>query len=66
MIDLLKVNDLDVQFPTRHGTTYAVKDVSLTLKPGEVLGDDGRQVIAEASSVGKTEVVWVSSRGLRL
>ena len=38
MIDLLKVNDLDVQFPTRHGTTYAVKDVSLTLKPGEVLG----------------------------
>ena len=38
MTNLLTINNLEVQFPTRHGTTYAVQDVGLELKAGEVLG----------------------------
>ncbi|MGY9012837.1 MAG: ATP-binding cassette domain-containing protein, partial [Rhodobacterales bacterium] len=38
MTNLLTINKLDVQFPTRHGTTYAVQDVNLELQAGEVLG----------------------------
>ena len=38
MSSLLQINRLDVSFPTRRGTTYAVRDVSLSLEPGEVLG----------------------------
>ncbi len=38
MTELLKVTDLDVEFPTRRGTVKAAQGVSLTLKKGEVLG----------------------------
>jgi peptide/nickel transport system ATP-binding protein len=38
MTNLLTIKNLDVQFPTRRGTAYAVQDVSLGLKAGEVLG----------------------------
>lgn len=38
MNQLLEITNLDVSFPTRRGTTYAVRDVSLHVKPGEVLG----------------------------
>ena len=35
---LLTVEQLRVEFPTRHGTLVAVDGVSLTIAPGEVLG----------------------------
>ena len=38
MSELLEIVGLDVSFPSQHGTTYAVRDVSINLKPGEVLG----------------------------
>ena len=38
MNELLEIVGLDVSFPSQHGTTYAVRDVSINLKPGEVLG----------------------------
>ena len=38
MTDLLKITDLDVEFPTRRGVIKAARGVSLTVAPGEVLG----------------------------
>ena len=38
MNELLEIVGLDVSFPSQRGTTYAVRDVSINLKPGEVLG----------------------------
>ena len=38
MSELLEINDLYVEFPTRRGTVKAARGVSLTVKPGEVLG----------------------------
>ena len=35
---LLEVDQLRVEFPTRHGTLTAVDDVSLKIEEGEVLG----------------------------
>ena len=35
---LLTVEDLRVEFPTRHGTLRAVHGISFTIAPGEVLG----------------------------
>ena len=35
---ILKIENLDVQFPIHIGTVRAVEDVSLTLKKGEVMG----------------------------
>ena len=36
--DLLRIDGLDVEFPTRRGTVKAARGVSLTVSPGEVLG----------------------------
>ncbi len=47
---LLQVNHLQVAYPSRHGTFRAVKDVSLTLQRGEILG-----VVGE-SGAGKSTV----------
>ena len=47
---LLDIKGLDVRFPTRRGTIYAVRDVSLSLKPGEILGLVGE------SGAGKSTV----------
>lgn len=47
---LLSVNHLQVAYPSRHGTFRAVKDLSLTLDRGEVLG-----VVGE-SGAGKSTV----------
>lgn len=47
---LLKVNNLQVAFPSRHGTFRAVRDVSLSLHRGEILG-----VVGE-SGAGKSTV----------
>ncbi len=38
MTELLKITDLDVEFPTRRGTVRAARGVNLTVSPGEVLG----------------------------
>ena len=35
---LLEINNLRVEFPTRHGTLVAIDDLSLHIDPGEVLG----------------------------
>ncbi len=35
---LLEINNLRVEFPTRHGTLVAINDLSLHIDPGEVLG----------------------------
>lgn len=50
MSELLEIMGLDVSFPSQQGTTYAVRNVSITLKPGEVLG-----VVGE-SGAGKSTV----------
>src|SRR5690625_599267 len=38
MDNLLTVNHLHVEFPTRHGVLHALSDVSFAIRPGEVLG----------------------------
>ena len=38
MSQILNISGLDVSFPSYFGSTYAVRDVSIVLKPGEVLG----------------------------
>ena len=50
MNELLEIVGLDVSFPSQHGTTCAVRDVSINLKPGEVLG-----VVGE-SGAGKSTI----------
>ncbi len=35
---LLRVHDLSVDIPTRHGVLHALKNVSLHIEPGEILG----------------------------
>ncbi len=47
---LLQVNHLQVAYPSRHGIFHAVKDLSLTLNRGEILG-----VVGE-SGAGKSTV----------
>jgi len=47
---LLDIFGLDVSFPSQHGITYAVQDVSITIEPGEVLG------IVGESGAGKSTV----------
>lgn len=43
-------------FPNRGNTKKIRAETAFPLKPAEVLGDDGRKIIAEKESVGKTEV----------
>ena len=50
MNELLEIVGLDVSFPSQQGTTYAVRDVSIDVKPGEVLG-----VVGE-SGAGKSTI----------
>ena len=50
MNELLEIIGLDVSFPSQQGTTYAVRDVSINVKPGEVLG-----VVGE-SGAGKSTI----------
>lgn len=50
---LLSVQGLDVRFPTHEGTVHASRDVSFSMKPGEVLGlvgetGSGKSVIGQA------------------
>jgi len=50
MNELLEIVGLDVSFPSQRGITYAVRDVSINVKPGEVLG-----VVGE-SGAGKSTI----------
>ncbi len=52
MSELLKVKNLSVQFPTDKGTVYAVKDFSLNLNPGEIMG-----IVGESGS-GKSTAAY--------
>ena len=47
---LLEINGLDVSFSSGQETIYAVRDVSITLNPGEVLG------IVGESGAGKSTI----------
>src|SRR5450631_3688679 len=37
-MSLLQVNNLIVEFPSRHGTLRAIDDISFEIAPGEILG----------------------------
>ena len=50
MSQLLNISGLDVSFPSYFGSTYAVRDVSIVLNPGEVLG------IVGESGAGKSTI----------
>ena len=50
MTELLSIEDLAVEFPSRHGTVTAVEGVSLTIGAGEILG-----VVGE-SGAGKSTI----------
>ncbi len=50
MTDLLDIKKMSVSFQTEYETTYAVRDVSITLRPGEVLG------IVGESGAGKSTI----------
>ena len=50
MNQILDIKSLDVRFPSQYGTIYAVKDVSISLKPGEILG------IVGESGAGKSTI----------
>jgi len=49
-MNLLDINNLEIEFPSRRGTVKAVKDVTLTVRRGEVLG-----VVGE-SGAGKSTI----------
>lgn len=49
-MSLLNIEGMRVEFPDRHGVFTAVKDVSLTVEPGEILG-----VVGE-SGAGKSTI----------
>ena len=38
MNKILDIKNLDVSFPSQYGTIHAVKDINISLKPGEILG----------------------------
>ena len=61
MNELLEIVGLDVSFPSQHGTTYAVRDVSINLKPGEVLG-----IIESRVSQIRTKIILKLRAKLRL
>lgn len=49
-MSLLNIENLKIEFPSRHGTVIAVDDVTLEVQPGEVLG-----VVGE-SGAGKSTI----------
>lgn len=59
---LLEIRNLDVEFPTRSGTVKAARDVSLTVKPGEVLGLVGESG-AGKSTIGNAIVGLLEKPG---
>ncbi|MEH6494360.1 MAG: ABC transporter ATP-binding protein [Pseudomonas marincola] len=61
-MDLLNINDLEIEFPSRHGTVKAVKGVSLTVQPGEVLGVVGESG-AGKSTIGNAVIGLLEAPG---
>lgn len=59
---LLEVNDLRIEFPSRHGIHVAVKGVSFTVAKGEVLGLVGESG-AGKSTVGNAIIDLLSAPG---
>ncbi|WP_341232732.1 ABC transporter ATP-binding protein [uncultured Sulfitobacter sp.] len=62
MTELLKISGLDVDFHTRRGTVHAARGVSLTVRPGEVLGLVGESG-AGKSTIGNAIVDLLESPG---
>jgi peptide/nickel transport system ATP-binding protein len=58
-MSLLQVNNLVVEFPSRHGTLRALDDISFSIAPGEVLGVVGEsgagKSLTGASIIGLLE-----------
>lgn len=67
MQDLLSVHELNVEFPTRHGTLHALNDVSFSIRPGEVLGMVGEsgagKSLTGAAIIGLLEPPGRMSKG---
>ncbi|MEM7544709.1 MAG: ABC transporter ATP-binding protein [Pseudomonadota bacterium] len=60
--ELLEISGLDVEFPTRRGTVKAARNVSLTVKPGEVLGLVGESG-AGKSTIGNAIIDLLEAPG---
>ena len=56
---IIEVDSLSVEYPTAHGTVHAVRDVSLALRRGEILG------LAGESGSGKSTLTNAITRLLR-
>ncbi|MDU8925950.1 ABC transporter ATP-binding protein [Alisedimentitalea sp. MJ-SS2] len=63
MTELLQINGLDVDFPTRRGTVHAARGVSLTVKPGEVVGLVGESG-AGKSTIGNAIIDLLEAPGI--
>ena len=62
MTDLLRIDSLEVEFPTRRGTVTAVRDVALTVSPGEVVGLVGESG-AGKSTIGNAVIDLLEAPG---
>ena len=60
--NLLEIEDLNIRFVSDQETVKAVRDVSLTLKPGEVLGIVGESG-AGKSTIGNAIVNLLDDSG---
>ncbi|WP_448216432.1 dipeptide ABC transporter ATP-binding protein [Endozoicomonas sp. 2B-B] len=61
-MSLLEVNDLRIEFPSRHGVAVAVKGMSFTVAKGEILGLVGESG-AGKSTVGNAIIDLLSAPG---
>ncbi|MBU2707616.1 ABC transporter ATP-binding protein [Zooshikella marina] len=59
---LLEVNNLKIEFPSRHGVAVAVEDVSFEVNPGEILGLVGESG-AGKSTIGNAIIDLLSPPG---